>query len=126
MWHLILESLLVQRVLDHRDPHLLGPPLRPDPQSYSALRFLRTTRTRGRAYPCGVGHSDVHRVGACLRLPHMSLTPNLTNTTKTGSTGRTGPRHKTGGIEKLAASRQKPSETDHRAPHLNAPLFSKS
>ena len=28
---------LVQRVLDHRDPHLLGPPLRPDPQSYSAL-----------------------------------------------------------------------------------------
>ena len=28
---------LVQRVLDRRDPHLLGPPLRPDPQSYSAL-----------------------------------------------------------------------------------------
>ena len=23
--------------LEHRDPHLLGPPLRPDPQSYSAL-----------------------------------------------------------------------------------------
>ena len=23
--------------IDHRDPHLLGPPLRPDPQSYSAL-----------------------------------------------------------------------------------------
>ena len=24
----------------HRDPHLLGPPLRPDPQSYSALSDL--------------------------------------------------------------------------------------
>ena len=33
----LVTTILVQRVLDHRDPHLLGPPLRPDPQSYSAL-----------------------------------------------------------------------------------------
>ena len=26
-----------KELLGHRDPHLLGPPLRPDPQSYSAL-----------------------------------------------------------------------------------------
>ena len=29
--------------LDHRDPHLLGPPLRPDPQSYSALSDYTST-----------------------------------------------------------------------------------
>ena len=40
------KQLLVQRVLDHRDPHLLGPPLRPDPQSYSALSdYLLPTPT---------------------------------------------------------------------------------
>ena len=39
-----VNKVLVQRVLDHRDPHLLGPPLRPDPQSYSALSdYLLTT-----------------------------------------------------------------------------------
>ena len=27
----------MQRVLDHRDPHFVRPPLRPDPQSYRAL-----------------------------------------------------------------------------------------
>ena len=33
-------------MLDHRDPHLLGPPLRPDPQSYSALSdYLLPTPT---------------------------------------------------------------------------------
>ena len=32
--------------IDHRDPHLLGPPLRPDPQSYSALSdYLLPTPT---------------------------------------------------------------------------------
>ena len=32
--------------IDHRDPHLLGPPLRPDPQSYTALeRLLVLTKT---------------------------------------------------------------------------------
>ena len=32
----LVRRVLVQRVY-HRDPHLLGPPFRPDPQSYSAL-----------------------------------------------------------------------------------------
>ena len=34
--------------IDHRDPHLLGPPLRPDPQSYSALSdYLLTYKLPG-------------------------------------------------------------------------------
>ena len=44
--------------LDHRDPHLLGPPLRRrDPQSYSALIF------RARI---------VNARGSCLRISHIS------------------------------------------------------
>ena len=30
--------------------------------------------TRTRAPPCGVAHSDIHRGGACLRLPHEAHT----------------------------------------------------
>ena len=31
------ERFWFKEFIEHRDPHLLGPPLRPDPQSYSAL-----------------------------------------------------------------------------------------
>ena len=37
--------------IDHRDPHLLGPPLRPDPQSYSALSVL-CAGVSARRHPC--------------------------------------------------------------------------